>query len=78
MTRGCERFHPMQLALAFTDKRHYVKYKSPFSSDESALPLYSLIWDEYDEVEYGVLPAKYSVFVIRLCSNVFRDALPRR
>jgi hypothetical protein len=36
------------------------------------LPVYSLIWDEYDEVEYGGLPANSSVFVIPLSNNAFR------
>lgn len=30
------------------------------------LPLYSLIWDEYDEVEYGVLPVAGRMTVIVL------------
>ena len=37
------------------------------------LPVYSLIWDEYDEVEYGGLPANSSLFVIPLNNNAFRS-----
>ena len=33
---------------------------------------------EYDGNEYAALPVKYSPFIIRLCINAFRDALPRR